>query len=252
MRAENDHDFYRRSLEALSTAAIPFLVGGAYALGHHAGIHRETKDLDLFIRKADGPAVIRLLQDLGAEAGVVARHWLGKGIREGSVIDVVWGFRNGVGKVEDDWFGRASFGTMFGVRVPFLSIEDMIWSKAFVMERDRYDGADIAHLLRAGRASLDWRRLVARFGPHWPVLLSFVILYRYVYPDEADPVPEAVERELIDRWMASRDVAGAPEEGPLCRGTLFSYHQYAVDLERGHRDARLQPEGSLAPDNLLE
>ena len=30
----------------------------------------------------------------------------------------------------------------------------MIWSKAFIMERERYDGADIAHLI--WRAGASW------------------------------------------------------------------------------------------------
>jgi len=42
----------------------------------------------------------------------------------------------------------------------------MIWSKAFIMERDRYDGADIAHIIRTCGKGLDWSRLLHRFGSH--------------------------------------------------------------------------------------
>jgi hypothetical protein len=59
-------------------------------------------------------------------------------------------------------------------------VEETIWSKAFVMERERYDGADIAHLLRASAERLDWHRLLERFDAHWPVLLSHLILFGFI------------------------------------------------------------------------
>ena len=52
------------------------------------------------------------------------------------------------------------------------------------MERERYDGADIAHLLRARADQLAWRRLLRRFGPHWRVLLGHLVLFGFVYPGE--------------------------------------------------------------------
>jgi len=48
------------------------------------------------------------------------------------------------------------------------------------MERERYDGADIAHILRARAADLDWERLLERFAGHWHVLLSHLILFEYL------------------------------------------------------------------------
>ena len=43
--------------------------------------------------------------------------------------------------------------------------EEMIWSKAFVCERERYDGADVNHLLRACGRQMDWQRLLAALRP---------------------------------------------------------------------------------------
>src|SRR5215475_4294406 len=48
-------------------------------------------------------------------------------------------------------------------------------SKSYVMERERYDGADIVHLLHACSAQFDWHRLLERFGAHWRVLLNYLI-----------------------------------------------------------------------------
>jgi hypothetical protein len=51
-----------------------------------------------------------------------------------------------------------------GWRVNVMAPEEMIWMKAFIQERERYDGADIAHLIRSCVEALDWRHLRARFG----------------------------------------------------------------------------------------
>ena len=64
------------------------------------------------------------------------------------------------------------------VPVRLIPAEEMIWSKAFVMERERYDGADVAHILRACAETLDWPRLLQRFDGHWRVLLQHLVHVR--------------------------------------------------------------------------
>src|SRR6266853_3685632 len=82
--------------------------------------------------------------------------------------------------------------TVTGVQTCALTI-----SKAFVMERERYDGADIAHLLHARAEALDWGRLARRFGRHWRVLLSHLILFGFIYPSERTRIPEPPMRRCL-------------------------------------------------------
>lgn len=147
MDAEARRAFFGRALEAFRQAEIPFLVGGAYALRFFADVRRETKDLDVFIREKDWPAVRRLFEGLGYRTRLVSRFWLAK-VTEGEwIIDLIFGSRNGLCVVDEDWFKHAVDAVLFGATVRMVPLEEMIWSKAFVMERDRYDGADVAHLL---------------------------------------------------------------------------------------------------------
>jgi hypothetical protein len=44
--------------------------------------------------------------------------------------------------VDDLWFAHATPGDVLGIPVRLCPPEEMIWSKAFIMERERYDGAD--------------------------------------------------------------------------------------------------------------
>jgi hypothetical protein len=132
--------------------------------------------------------------------------------------------------------------------------EETIWSKAFVLDRERCDAADVAHLLRARATHMDWQRLVRRFGPHWQLLLAHLMLFRFIYPDEAEDVPTALLTQLLER--VTRETSAATEErahqgAPLCRGTLISWGQYLVDVgDWGYRDARLPPTGTLTPDEI--
>ena len=53
--------FYVRMLEALRAAEVPFLLGGAYAFARYTGIERHTKDIDVFVRPEDEPAILETL-----------------------------------------------------------------------------------------------------------------------------------------------------------------------------------------------
>jgi hypothetical protein len=244
--------FYRTVLRTIWDEQIPALIGGAYALGLHTELHRETKDLDLFVLPRDCPLLLQRFAGPGLQSRLVARHWLGKICFEDALVDLIFGLRNGMDRVDESWFEHAVEGKLFGVPVRILAPEEMIWSKAFVMERDRYDGADIAHLFRSKAAVLDWDRLLGRFGPNWLLLLNYLVLFRFIYPEESRAVPGALMEELLRRWRRA-ETSGSMPGAPLCRGTLLSFTQYLDDVDRlGYRDARLPPIGTLTPGNILE
>ena len=63
-------------------------------------------------------------------------------------MDVIFNSGNGVARVDDLWFDHAPRTNVLGVIVRLSPAEEMIWSKAFIQERERFDGADVLHLLR--------------------------------------------------------------------------------------------------------
>src|SRR5260370_29319805 len=91
--------------------------------------------------------------------------------------------------------------------------------RAYIMERERFDGADIAHILLSCAEKLDRQHLVQRFGPDWRVLLSHLILFGYIYPSEQGRIPMSIMDDLIRRLLKEAPVSGAK---PLCRGPLLS------------------------------
>jgi hypothetical protein len=243
------HSFYRDTLEVLSRGHVPVLIGGGYALRAITGVVRQSADLDLFIRPDERARVEEVIRAAGYEFVVPFKHWLGK-VRKGDRhIDVIFNSGNGVALVDDAWFEHALPATMFGRPVSLCPVEEMIWSKAFVLERERCDIADVAHLLRACGEALDWPRLLARFDGHWRVLLSQLVLFGFVYPGEASVVPQWVMDDLVARLRDDRHALARPSmehDAQVCQGTLLSREQYLIDIERwGYRDARLGPKGTM-------
>jgi hypothetical protein len=236
--------FYRDVLERMRAEGVPSLVGGAYALARYTGVSRDTKDLDLFVRPVDFDRALRLHAAAGFETEVTSRVWLGKARCGDDFVDIIFSSGNAIAEVDDAWFSHAEDGEVLGVPVKLVPPEEMIWSKGFIMERERYDGADIVHLIRACGPRLDWSRLLVRFGAHWRVLLSHVVLFGFVYPAERDAVPGPVVDELLARLRAERDVPPPGER--LCQGTLLSRYQYRIDVEEWrYRDGRVRPNGPM-------
>jgi hypothetical protein len=242
-------EFYCLAMRDLREAGIPFLVGGAYALERYTGIERHTKDFDIFVRPSDAGRVLDLFRARGYRAELTHPHWLGKVYSEDAFVDVIFRSGNGVAEVDDEWFEYAVAEEVLGIAVGLCPVEEILWSKGFVMERERFDGADMAHLLRACAEQLDWERLLCRFGPHWRVLLSHLILFGFVYPAERAKIPEWVMNDLLTRLRA--ELVDAPSRERVCQGTLLSRSQYLMDVELwGYEDARLEPRGRMSLEEI--
>jgi hypothetical protein len=240
--------FYRGALRAMRSIGPPFLVGGAYAFARYTGVVRHTKDLDLFVKPADAGRALGALAAAGCRTEVTFSHWLAKAWRGGEFIDVIFSSGNGACPVDDGWFEHAVEANVLGVPARLAPPEEMLWQKAFIMERERFDGADVAHLIRALGPRLDWPRLLRRFGPHWRVLLAHAALFDFIYPAERDRIPAAVVEEMTGRWRAE---GRRPAGEAVCQGALLSRSQYVADLYRwGYADARLAPRGGMTAEQV--
>ena len=248
MAPGNSAPFYRRVLRLLHDSGVEHLVGGAYGFAHYTTIERDTKDLDIFLRQRDLDAALAALNSAGYNAAVVYPHWLAKAYQGDRYVDLIYSSGNGVAAVDDGWFAHAPMAEVLGIATRVCPVEETIWSKAFVMERERYDGADIAHLLRCRSAGLDWQRLLGRFGWHWPVLMSYLVLFDFIYPDQRAAVPQWVRKEMARRWQCSPADSTQPS---ICYGTLLSREQFLADInDWGYQDARERPLGPMTADEI--
>jgi Nucleotidyl transferase of unknown function (DUF2204) len=226
------------ALTTLKNAEIPFVVAGAYALHQYTGIYRDTKDLDVFLREQDVQRAMEALAAVSFQTSMLDPVWIGKAYASDDYfVDLIFSSGNGVAVVDDQWITRAHAAVIHGLPVLVAPPEEIIWSKAFVCERERFDGADVNHIILARGKQMDWHHLLWRFGPHWEVLFAHVAMYRFSYPGQRDHVPDWVWQELLERAAQQQN---EPEKKHLCRGMLIARGQYGVDVEHwGYEDARL-------------
>jgi hypothetical protein len=236
-RAPDEINARARAIGLLLDAGVPFVVGGAYAYATYTGIYRDTKDLDLFPRKRDAGRALEVLELDGWRTERTDEVWLYKAFKGEYFVDFIFSSGNGVAVVDEEWFEHARTATVFGHRVLVAPAEEMIWSKAFVNERERYDGADVNHLiLKAGR-QMDWERIMRRFDRYWEVLFSHLMMFRFAYPSERDIIPDWVMAELLSRTLETLREGNWEEN--YCRGNLISRVNYHVDIHHwGFRDGR--------------
>jgi hypothetical protein len=231
--------FYRQALSILEEANVPTLVGGAYAYARYTGIERHTKDFDVFIRREDFQRAAWAFQKAGFKSELTFPHWLGKAFKGEDFVDLIFSAGNGVAVVDDRWFEYAVRDQVFGVDVQLIPAEEMIWSKGLIMERERFDGADVAHVIRAVGDKLDWNRVLERFGRYWRALYAHIVLFGFVYPSDRAKVPAWVVNELTNRLREETEQGNATEK--VCYGTIISRQQYLKDIgEWGYEDARLR------------
>jgi hypothetical protein len=203
------------------------------------------------VRYADRQRALDVLGAAGFETQLTFPHWLGKAFCGEDFCDIIFSSGNGVAPVDDAWFRHAPTADVLGLRVKICPAEEMLWSKSFVMERERYDGADVVHLIRAGAATLDWDRIVARFGDRWRVLLVNLVLFGFVYPGERTRVPRRVMDDLLARL--ARELEADATDGKVCQGTVISRQQYLTDVtDWGYDDGRLHPRGNMTAAEIAD
>ncbi len=243
--------FYARVMRILRGAGLEFLVGGTYAFTPYTGIERSSKDFDIFVRSDDIERVLAVLATSGLRTDMAFPHWLAKVFHRRYFVDIIFNSGNAVTPVDEQWFTHGPAGTVLGVPVKLVPAEEMLWSKAFVMERERYDGADVVHILRSRAERLDWDRLLERFGDRWRVLLFNLVLFGFVYPAERARIPARVMRTLTERLRDELD-SDAPT-ARVCQGTLISREQYLPDTTGwGYADARQLPIGNMTAKQVSD
>jgi hypothetical protein len=225
---------YQGVIRGLLEAGVPFAISGGFAFHHHTGIWRTTKDLDLVTPPDAVSRAFEVLVQEGFETYVQDPVWLAKARRGDYFVDLITGVGNATLTVEQSWVDRALEDEVLGIRCKILPVEEMIASKLFVTRRERFDGADIAHLLRACSRSLDWERLRDLTDPHWQMLYWNLVLFAYIYPERTGDVPPSVWRELSDRFQ--KTIATQQKDQPF-HGSLIDPKMFAIDVtEWGERD----------------
>lgn len=216
---------YQRAMDALARDGVPFMLGGALAFNAYTGIWRDTKDLDVFVRPEDWPRALAALERAGFEPEVVYESWLAKGWMDDVFVDLIWRNANGLFPVRASWLEHADKRVVLGRETLVLPLEELILSKIMVGGRYRFDGADILHLVYAAGDRIDWGRLGDAAGEHVGLLLAYLHMYRWGYPQWADKVP----LDVLERYQKLA-LERASTHGPM-RALLLDIQSFQVDVQ---------------------
>jgi Nucleotidyl transferase of unknown function (DUF2204) len=218
---------YYDVLRLLTANRVPFAVSGAFALQEHTGVGRPAKDLDIFLTSEAAVLALDTLSKDGFRCEVCDPVWLAKVHRDDFFVDFITGMSNAALTVTDSWIARARPAVILGVSTRILAPEELLASKMFVVRRERFDGADISHIIFATHGRLDWSRILELAGTHWEMLFSTLLLFRYIYPAQSHYVPLPVWTQLVDRLMLK---ILNPDPSARFRGSLVDHNMFAIDV----------------------
>ena len=211
---------------------------GAFAHAHQAHAALRLRRFSLHCHSP--AAILDFEDDSGVGAGQPDPRLAGAGMTVdvaqrllGNAVDV-----NRALVVDDSWLERATEIDFCGKRVAILAIEDLIASKMYVAARDRFDGADILHLVLRRQGRVDWERVVERMGENRELVLWHLLLFDWVYPDHRDLLPAELMARLVDEARAGWGRSSG-HDPPTSRGTLLDPVAFSIDTrDWGLRDGR--------------
>ena len=233
--APAEASLFHEWLEVLRRSGVPYAIGGAY--GHYAftGVWRDSKDLDAFVRPQDVRPALDAFDAAGFRTELRDTHWLAKVHSTPHLLDILFAVRHMTRlPITDDWLSTSLAARFLGVPTRILAPEETIATKVYIANRDRFDGADILHIIRALRGEVDWQRLIDLLGGDEEILLWHLILFAFTYPMHREWLPQELMRRAFERVQSLPGLFGAR----AFRGTVLDPVSFRSDVaECGYRDA---------------
>jgi hypothetical protein len=211
---------YQRVIEEARRAGVRFAFGGAFATAVYTGQLRNTKDFDFYITLRDLPAMTGAITRAGLqdhyERLPYDRQWIYRASAGDVIVDAIWAMANQRAPVDERWLVAGPEVTIRGERIRAIPIEELIWSKLYVLQRDRSDWDDVLNLIDARAGQIDWTHLLDRLAEDAPLLAGALSLYGWIAPDRAPDIPEAVWNRLGVRLPpAGSDAGSMPRRAAL-------------------------------------
>jgi hypothetical protein len=194
--AEAEWSVYQRVIQETRSAGIPFAFGGAFATAVYTGDLRNTKDFDFYVLPNDREAMIEAISRAGLQDYhdwvPYDRAWIYRASQGDVIVDTIWAMANQRAAVDSRWLTEGPEVTLRGERLRAIPLEELIWSKLYVLQRERSDWGDVLRLLDAQAESVDWNHLLSRMGEDTPLLTGALAVMAWLAPDRAQQIPDQV------------------------------------------------------------
>jgi hypothetical protein len=192
---------YSRVIERANAERIPFALGGGLAFSHYAERWRNTKDIDLYVMPGYRDRMIRVVEETGLKDYYdllpYDRQWIFRSYNgEGVIVDIMWQMANYRAQVDERWLTRGPLVQVHGVELRVLPVEELLWAKLYILQRDRCDWGDLLNLLFTRGATMDWDHLLAAVGEDRRVLAALLEVFTWACPERARRFPGELWRRL--------------------------------------------------------
>jgi len=191
---------YSRVIREIRLAGIRFAFGGAFATAVYTHQLRNTKDFDFYILPADRERMEQALTRAGLhdhfERLSYDRNWIYRASQDDVIVDAIWQMANYRAQVDEQWLARGPEIVIRGEALRAIPIEELIWSKLYVLQRERCDWTDVFKLIDAQTASIDWDHLLDRLADDAPLLAGALEVYSWLAPDRAGRIEQRVWERL--------------------------------------------------------
>jgi hypothetical protein len=191
---------YAHVIEAALGRGVPIAVGGGLAFSAYAQRWRSTKDIDFYILHRHVEEMIDVVRGAGFqdyyEQLPYDRRWIYRAHRDGLIVDLIWSMANYLAETDAGWLTGGAELQIRGTTVKLLPIEELIWAKLYVLQRDRCDWPDLLNLIYVQAAQIDWSRLLARIGHDLRLLGGVLSVFSWLCPGRAQAVPAWVWRRV--------------------------------------------------------
>jgi len=211
---------YSCVLSHICDAGIPFALGGGLALGYYTGELHRSKDLDIYISPPNRDRVVEIITNCGLddyfETQPYDQGWIYRGHRDGVIIDIIWAMANRRTTVDNVWTTTGPSVHLCGQTFRVISPEELLWSKLYVLQRDRCDWPDLFNLLAAVGPGMNWQHLSCRAAEDRPLLKSLLTVFAWVAPERAMQIPRRVWRSFdLVQPIPVADPSGRPSRRDL-------------------------------------
>jgi len=210
---QDEWTLYKTALDVIRRGGVPFMLGGGFAMASYTGHWRDTKDIDLYILAESRERVAKALAEVGFgdyyNQLAYDRGWIYRSSRDGVIVDLIWSMANRRAQVEESWWEYARSIQLHEESFQVLPVEELLWCKLYVFQRDHCDWLDVFNLLHAAGPTLDWQRLLDRVGEDFAMLKSAVTLFDWLSPNRAAQFPAKIRKvfQLHESNPVSEDEA---------------------------------------------
>jgi hypothetical protein len=150
----------RKAAGALHRAEVPFMLGGSLGCWARGG-PRSQNDLDLMLPRAEAERALEALTACGMRPERPPEEWLLKAWDEDVMVDLIFESL-GIGPVTKAMIERAEVLPVLAIRMPVMSLEDIIAGKLLAISEQRLDYGPLLEIARSLRERVEWPQVRER------------------------------------------------------------------------------------------